>query len=179
MEAAESAHKLTEWKSSLAHRQLPPAWSDHPIVSGASADDVVVPIGLYMDAARYGGQAAAGKQRGVLQVSAVNLVSGVRHVGLAFRKQYQCRCGCRGWCSTYSIMAYLHWCLLQLAEGKWSQRALGGGSWDGESQSLSRVTLAGQPLGFKAAVVYLMLDWEAVVSLMGLPAWNHKLHPCP
>jgi hypothetical protein len=178
-EASASAHRLKEWHSVLSEKELPRAWKANPIISGAGDEELVVPVAIYMDAARYGGSAAAGKQRSILQVSLVNLISGTRHVGLAFRKQYQCRCGCKGWCSVYSILSFLHWCLLQLAQGRWSESAFGGGDWSAESPALDRVALAGQATAFKAAVVYLMLDWEAVVSTMGVPQWNTKLHPCP
>eukprot|EP00959_Pyramimonas_sp_CCMP1952_P403528 8455855-Pyramimonas_sp.AAC.1 len=38
---------------------------------------------------------------------------------------------------------------------------------------------AGSELGFQAAVVYIMTDWGAVASALGLPTWSHARSPCP
>eukprot|EP00959_Pyramimonas_sp_CCMP1952_P254143 5309134-Pyramimonas_sp.AAC.1 len=50
----------------LLDKPLPPVYFQHPVVEKASEGELVIPMGLYVDAARYGGNASAGRSKSVL-----------------------------------------------------------------------------------------------------------------
>ena len=167
------AKRELAWR--LAHKTMPPVWHSHPIVMHAPRGELVIPIALYMDGVQYGGSAGAGRKRSFIVLSIVNLLTGKRHVGVLLRKRICCKCGCRGWCTVYRAFAFAHWCFRALADGCSPIADLDGRAWtDG-----ARASSAGQPLGFRAAVLYVMTDWEAVCSLLSVPVWSHVVHPCP
>eukprot|EP00969_Alexandrium_andersonii_P307987 13613998-Alexandrium_andersonii.AAC.1 len=53
---------------------MPPVWHKHPVVEKGRRDGkLVLPLGLYFDAVRYGGKGAAGRQSSIYVFSIVNL----------------------------------------------------------------------------------------------------------
>ena len=130
-----------------------------------------------MDGARYGGHASAGRQRNFVQLTIVNLITAERHLGAMYRKQLSCQCGCKGWCSVQRLFVLARWSLDALANGRWPESNVDDVPWTAADGR--RHALAGQPLGFKGSVVYIMTDWEAVASMMKAPSWSHGRFPCP
>eukprot|EP00959_Pyramimonas_sp_CCMP1952_P314713 6588104-Pyramimonas_sp.AAC.1 len=57
-------------QSRFSERQWPRSFWGHPVVKDAPPGVFTLPLGLFVDAARYGGQASSGKQRSVWLVSA-------------------------------------------------------------------------------------------------------------
>ncbi|CAK0887599.1 unnamed protein product, partial [Prorocentrum cordatum] len=161
----------------LAEKEMPPVYWEHKVVKAAPEGALVAPVGLYVDGARYGGRAAAGRHKSVVVISLISLLTGVRHPGVLFRKQLQCRCGCKGYCSTQRLWLFTRWCVEALSRGEWPRTGVDDREWN-ETDGHRR-DRAGQPLGFRAAVIYQLVDWEAVSNLLGVPQWNHLQHPCP
>eukprot|EP00959_Pyramimonas_sp_CCMP1952_P194322 4063376-Pyramimonas_sp.AAC.1 len=62
-----------------------------------------------------------------------------RHVGVVFRKQLACRCGCKGNCSYWRLFTFLRWSLDALAIGKYPRATWDHSRWpDKESDRRSQ-----------------------------------------
>ena len=162
-----------ELRRKMQAKEMPRAWHSHPVVQRVPPGELVIPTALYTDAAAYGGQ-AAGRGKSVVVISLVNLLTKTRHFGIVLRKHLLCKCGCGGWCSLYRALALTHWSCRALADGVWPRTDLDQQAWGD-----FRAEHAGESLGFRAAVLYLMMDWEAVCQTLGVPTWQHLVHPCP
>ena len=69
------------------------------------------------------------------------------------------------------------WGLDALACGFWPSQPPDRETWTGEDTF--RLEKAGTRLGFRAACLYIMSDWEAVSSYLGCPTWSSNTCPCP
>eukprot|EP00959_Pyramimonas_sp_CCMP1952_P471087 9497824-Pyramimonas_sp.AAC.1 len=128
MLACEINKPLTNFtvRQHIQETDWPPVFRDHDVVRGAGPGELVVPLAIYVDSAQYGGSAGAGRTRSVVNVSIVNLCTQRRHVGIVFRKQVHCRCGCKGHCSYSRFYTFLAWSLKALADGTYPSL-----DWDG------------------------------------------------
>ena len=106
-----------------------------------------------------------------------NLVSGTRRLSISLRRSLLCRCGCRGWCTMYSIWSFVLWGLRALAAGAFPQARHTGAEWLVSDEV--RESLAGKPLGFRGALVHIRADWAEIAKSMGMRNWNHVVRPCP
>jgi len=66
----------------------------------------------------------------------------------------------------------------------WSLAALARGEHPyvgqfGDVLDAIRAALAGEPLGFLVAVLFVKGDWMEVACSLGFPSWMHLLMPCP
>ena len=161
----------------IASKTWPRVYTNRQVVATAAPHEVVVPLGVFLDAAQYGGAAGAGRSRSVLVISLINLCTQRRHVGVVFRKHLACHCGCRGWCSYWRLLTFLRWSIDALASGVRPRLTWDGGVWP--DSELERRRCADTPFGFKAALCYVMADWEAMVQFFSIPAWDSASHCCP
>jgi len=166
--------RMVELRHKLATTDWPDVYRNHDVVARATPGELVLPLGVFIDAAQYGG-AAAGRDKSILVMSVVDLCTHTRHVGIVFRKHLQCRCGCKGYCSVYRLLTFLRWSVESLAAGEYPMF-----DWDSRKfTDAARQNLGGKPLGFKGAVCYMMADWEGVCSHYSVPTWKSNLHCCP
>jgi hypothetical protein len=156
-------------KEHIRNGDLPPAYWEHPVVAASSEEDVVYPYALYMDGVPYS------NTDGVLGVWLVNLVSSVRYLTLVLRKKSICQCGCRGWCSYFSVFLYLAWQIAALAEGRRPSKRHDGSDW--KPSDKKRASLAGEIMT-KGACIYIKGDWCEYAQTFAFPAWNDTLRPC-
>ena len=161
----------------IASNTWPRVYTNHQIVTTAAPHELVVPLGVFVDAVQYGGAAGAGRSRSTLVISLINLCTQRRHVGVVFRKHLACNCGCRGWCSYWRLMTFLRWSINALATGSRPRLTCDGGIWPDDE--LARRRLAGTPFGFKGAVCYVMGDWEGMVQFFSVTKWDANFHCCP
>ena len=164
-----------EVRHSLANAEWPAVFRDHEVVARASPGELVIPLGVFVDAAQYGGSAGAGRTKSILVVSLVNLVTKRRHVGIVFRKQTQCRCGCKGNCSFHRLWTFLRWSIDSLAAGRHPRLNWDNAAWADPAKR----ERGGTSLGFRGAVCYMMADWEGLCSNLSVPTWRSNDHPCP
>ena len=166
---------MVELRHRLTSTDWPDVYRNHDVVARAAPGELVLPLGVFIDAAQYGGAAGAGRSKSILVMSVVNLCTHARHVGVVFRKHTQCRCGCKGYCSFSRLLTFLRWSIDSLAAGEYPRF-----DWDMRVHADSdRRNLAGTPLGFRGAVCYMMADWEGVCSYFAVPQWNANQHCCP
>lgn len=149
--------------------ELPPAYRHHKVVREA-LPQLAVPLALYLDGIQYA------TRDSILGVFAVNLATQKRHLVCSLRKRNLCRCGCLGWCSLWPIFHFLHWCFSCLAKGQ-SPRVRHDQQPFGQHEA-HRAAAAGQPLGFRAALLYLKADLAEYAHTLGFPSTASHSHPC-
>jgi len=83
-------------------QQLPAAYYTNPVVmENAEAD--VFPYAMFMDGVPYSNVDS------VVGIWLVNMLTNTRSFLGGVRKALCCACGCRGWCTWYPILYFLHW----------------------------------------------------------------------
>eukprot|EP00959_Pyramimonas_sp_CCMP1952_P369267 7734632-Pyramimonas_sp.AAC.1 len=83
---AEVAGKSDDMRRALGDRSWPRVHRERHVYLDSDPGELVVPVAVFMDSAQYGGAAGAGRQKSILTISLINLITGVRHIGLEFRK---------------------------------------------------------------------------------------------
>jgi len=155
---------------------LPPSYYDHPLVQAAPDDAPPLPTALYMDGLPYSLTVS------VLGVWLVNLITGSRHLLAVVRKRICCRCGCRGWCTYYPLLFWLHWCFRAMGEGVYPDMRHNGQDWFtdilGNASDSVRSTLAGTALKVKSILLQIKGDWAEFCERLGFPTWASVLRPC-
>ena len=143
------------------------AYRRHPVVT-ANPDEPVVPVALYVDGVQY-------QNRDSVQGYWLhNLLTDKHHCFVVFRQKHRCRCGCRGWCSQFTLLKFLHWTLRAMADGVYPA-IRHDGEWLPEQGGAAT---AGEELGFKAAVIMARGDWSELRHAFGYPSWQTHAHSC-
>ena len=161
----------TKLEAALADGTLPRAYHDHTVVVSAQPGEIVWPGALFMDAVGFARHDAA------IGIWFYNILTGVRTLLAVLRRSELCRCGCRGWDTTFPVLLWLNWACSALAAGvvpstRHDKRPL---SQADEFWSCR----AGQSLGYRVAIVYCKQDWAELAHTLGFPTWRDDLHPCP
>ena len=155
----EETLELNEWED---------AYWQHPIVQ---SHEKVLPVALYVDGV------PVTNNDGFVGFFVYNLITNKRHLVAILRKSNMCKFGCRGWCSIYPILEWLHWSFTAMAEGTFPTRGHNGVVF-GESDGV-RFNLAGMPLGYVACALQIKCDWMECVTTFGFASWQSLLYPCP
>jgi hypothetical protein len=154
-----------------AENKIPPLYYQHPVVLKYGAEsEPIFPIALYMDGV------ATTRKEGVLAITMQNLCTSHRHLLGLFRKSRMCRCGCRGWCTLWSITRWSHSQCIALADGCFPSSRHGGGEWK-VSDDLRR-SFAERPLGFRGAICQVRGDWAEFSKTWGFASWQTSASPC-
>ena len=153
---------------------IPPYYEEHPVVTNAGIDDVVVPLIMYIDGV------PMVRSDGVLGIFIYCPVPPMRRYLVApVRKGDLCSCGCRGWCTISVVHRYLRWSLLACAEGAFPSRRHD----DGDFGKDIRAAVAGAPLGRpglrKGALVLIKSDLAEYPTSLGLPGVTSNACYCP
>ena len=152
----------------IATNQLPPAYTEHPVVQGSETP--VIPVALYMDSVPYS------QTDSVIGIWLISMLTGTRYMIGVVRKRVLCQCGCRGRDTFHPILSFLRWSLRCCAEGKYPDCRHDGSPFT--ATDAQRAALAGRPLQFKAAVVHLKGDWVEFCERYGFPTYASSLRPC-
>ena len=146
-EIAEMPGVMEQLAESVERKEWAQNYVQHPLVLSEPPGSVL-PVGLYIDGFEY-----QRKTTGI-GFSIINLVTGRRHLSYVANKRRLCRCGCKGWCSYWEVFSWLEWCFYALASGLYPPHRHDGPWRTGEKGS----EFAGQPLGFKGALVIIKGD---------------------
>ena len=144
-------------------------YDNHPDVL-REPETKFIPFALYLDAVAI----QSHNRDAGLGVWLENMVTKYRHLLLVHRKRHKCRCGCRGWCSYYILLAHVAWQLAALRRGTHPSKRFDLTQWP----SGRHRDLAGQSLGFKCLCILLRGDWMEFSTSLGFCSWAHKTHPC-
>jgi hypothetical protein len=130
--------------------------------------DRLVPLALYIDGVPFL------KRDSAIGFWLSNLATGQRVLVMSLRKRQLCRCGCKHWCSFWTAFSYLRWVLAIMVEGRYPAHRHDGSAWP-EGKHADQ---AGQPLGYRAVVLFIKADWAEFCHTVGFWQWSHHGHPC-
>ena len=145
---------------------LPPMYTEHPVA--IASNFTAQPAALYVDGL------PTTKRDGVIGFWTYFILSKKRHLCCVVRKQKLCKCGCRGWCTLWPIMAWLHWSLVAMAIKAHPLKTWG----DLDITDAIRLGVAGSELLFSAALSCIKGDWAEFCSTFGFATWQSKRSPC-
>lgn len=157
--------KLTE---AIDQNELPPTYFNNPIVQ--SSDEAVMPWGLYMDSVPYS------LVDSVLGCWLINIITGARIMLCLIRKRLVCQCGCRGWCTYYGLLSWLHWSFESMSSGLWPSTRHDGQPWD--DHDTDRRNHANKPFKQRGMLLRIKGDWEEFCMRLGFPSWQSGTRPC-
>ena len=157
-------------QEAIDEKKFPPLYDSHPVVTQSA--EPVLPVALYIDAVPYT------LTDSVIGFWMINVLTGRRHLFLILRKRMVCKCGCRGWCTFYPIMVFVHWCLQAFAAGVVPCQLVDGSPVNASCQCQWLLNHAGSPLVVKAALTRIQGDWAEYCERMGCQNWKSSLRPC-
>ena len=148
---------------------LPPCYWGHPIVQQrVEGEPLPQPCALYLDGVSYSNVDT------VIGFWAINIITEARFLVVALRKKLLCRCGCRGWCTLFSVFELLRWSFNAAAEGVYPTLDHQGKPWRDERRS----ALASKSMRSRYVLLFIKGDWSEYVGTLGFPAWNDGFRPC-
>ena len=143
---------------------LPPCYYTNPVVVRHGLK--VQPYALYVDGVAFA------KKDSVLAFFVYLLSTGRRHNVFSVRKSEYCPCGCRGWCTLFSILIFLRWGMDAAAEGTFPDAAHDGDlvGWR------STIALFGMDSPF--CCIFFKGDWGEMQPTIAFPTFSHNYHSC-
>ena len=107
-----------------------------------------------------------------------NCVTQRRHYLESLQLQDMCRCGGRGWCSIYPLMAAFAWSLRALKHGRRPPARHDESPWHPTDPIRQLEDEYGSMLP-KAILLWLKGDWSEASHSLGLPSVRPFHCPCP
>ena len=126
------------------------------------------PIGLFTDGVPFQ------KRGSLVAVWFFNLVTGVRHIAVVFKKEHFCSCGCRGWCTLFAVFDYLRWAFEAAAQKVFPARRHDDAEWPVGDRS----DVAGTSMQHRFALIWSKADWLEIAVSFGFPTWSSARFPC-
>ena len=145
----------------VEERELPSTFWDSPVVTSAPVGSPVLPVSIFVDGVPYS------QSDSVIGFWMIDEITKARYLTATLRKAILCGCGCKGWCSFWTVFYVILWSLKCLADGFFPTSRYDGSCWQ-ESDN-TRAGKGGQPLGCRAAVIYVKGDWAEYASTLGVP----------
>ena len=150
LEAANDETLQDTWQQAVDENRLPPMYTDHVVVRNARANGkTAFGCCLYVDGV------PTTKRDGIVGFWVYTLLSRKRHLCAVIRKHRLCTCGCKGWCSMWTIFNWLHWNFAAMSAGNHP-------STDHLLQTIDdpiRTAVAGALLLYIAALICVKGDW--------------------
>ena len=122
-ELSQDAAFKTKLQSCVDKCELPASFLENPLVR--DSDGPVVPIEIFLDGVVY----SAARKASVLGIWVINTLSQMRHLCVVFRLNSLCVCGCKGWCTFFTLLNYIRWSLDSAAEGVHPLRRWDNSPW--------------------------------------------------
>ena len=170
-EIRDSPEVTAELRRTIAEGEMPKIYTEHPVVTGAPAGELVYPLSIYMDGI------AHTRLDSALAVWCYFSTCGKRHLLAILRRSEMCNCGCKGWCTLFPLWCVVAWQLASMASGRHpSERHDGSPFRDSEA---FRLAVAGSLLGFRILCIFLKSDIVEYSHSLGFPAHNDTIGPCP
>jgi hypothetical protein len=152
-----------------AANEFPPSYYKHKVVREAGGR-CVLPTVIYLDGISFT------RNDSIWGIFIYSFLSRRRYLMSNIRKSFLCRCGCKGWCTLYTVFAFIRWSLLSLASGTWPLSKHDGTPFV-ESDGL-HYKMRGQPLSARACVLYIKADWAEFANTLAYASWQTFLFPC-
>ena len=139
--------------------ELSPNYYTHPLL--AFAPSLWVPLGIFMDGVKYS------ITDSVLGVWVINWVTGRRHLCALVRKRILCRCGCKGWCTLWPLLHFLHWSLMCLKERVFPNTRHDGKPWWLSDRAREAMGLI--QMKYHCLLLQLKGDWAEICHFGAFP----------
>ena len=149
---------------------LPRSYDDNPVVLQSTKP--VIPFGLFVDGAAYS------LTDSTIGIWMINLITRRRHLIGSVRSSLLCACGCRGYCSLFSVFYFLACQFQLLADAVHALARHDGKPWSALDRLRSVATHAGQAMTYAVCLVFLQCDWAEYAKTFAFPAWNDLVRPC-
>lgn len=133
------------------------------------------PLGLYADKIKYTRSIGPGKSDSVLAITAFNLCTGSRHLLYVVSQRQLCRCGCKTWCSIYTVLEHLKYSIAAASRGVYPLTTHDGSPWEAGSFG---ARMAGKRMKSRFILTQIKSDWAEMVHTFGLPSWSCHHSPC-
>ena len=170
-ELEEDSSVLAKLDEMVAGGELPPSYHDHPVVlATAEGEALPLPVVLYMDGFPYSGTDSC------VGISIQNLVTQRRHPVALVRKKICCKCGCKGWCTFFPIMAWIRACFGYGAAGVLPTSRHDKTLW--LENDKARSEMGGAVLLTRFCLLRDKGDWAEICERLGYPTWQSSLRPC-
>lgn len=166
-EVSNSPELLEELKRGVANGEWPPSYMSHPVA--IASEWTALPVAFYLDGVPYT------NNDGLLGFWMYNLISSTRHLLGVLRKSKLCQCGCKGWCSFYPVMLFLHYNLFALATGLFPTDKCIVAS---DPLDEARLAVAGLEMSLLGALTMIKGDWAEYAHTIGFPTWADLVAPC-
>ena len=154
---------------SKASGRLPQSYYDHPAVVEAG-DEPCYPIAFYLDGTPFV------RRDSVLGLWAYCTLTDQHHVIGVLRKSELCSCGCKGWCSLWEFFDSMRWSIAAMRSGTWPVHRHDGAAF--EEGETTRSAMAGRPLKWRGAIIFVKGDWTDMCHSLGFTSWAHNRFPC-
>lgn len=167
-ESITAREKLVE---AVEANELPPSYYSHVVVQKhKDSGKLVVPLGLFIDGVPYS------ETDSCIGWWFIDLVTQKRYLWSVVRKKRTCQCGCRGWCSFWTLFSVARWMLEAMRDAIFPSSKHDRSPFG--PADASRATLAGSPMNIAGALVHIRTDWSENSTTLGFPNWNDGLRPC-
>ena len=156
---------------------MPRSYNEHELVvrARAAGQPLPVPLVMYIDAVRVT-SALGGRSESLIGFWLYTWTTLKRHLLLGLRKTLLCRCGCRGWCTLYTIFVYISYGLRALRSGERLPLRHDGSPLDAEA--LQR-RAENRFLPCTGILDMLKVDLGELAGTLGLQPWSSHYAPCP
>jgi hypothetical protein len=169
-EVAANPELLVKLRTYVDGDKFAACYRQHPVVQSVWPQRLVLPLLLYVDGVPFL------KKDSMTGFYLFNPLSGIRHLLVALRKSYLCKCGCRGWCSLWPVWRFIAWSLGCLAAGIHPNRRWDGHPWGpGETEWLAKANV---PLNVIGALLHIKGDWSEFATSFGFASWSSTDYPC-
>ena len=168
-EVADNPSITQRVRDSIVGQEWADNYNDHVVVK-RHIGKTVLPYALYLDGAPFT------KNDGFLGIFVYCLITMERHLCVLLRKSEMCKCGCRGWCTLFVVLHFLHACFAQLADGRFFDRRPDGSVW--LASDVVRESVAGTAMSVIGALCHIKADWAEIITTFGYPSWSSIFNLC-
>ena len=165
-EMSEHPELATKLQKMVDEDELPDIVTQHPVFrsSGGKAQ----PIAIYVDGV------PTTSRDGVIGFWFYFMLSEKRHLVCTQLKSKLCKCGCRGWCTLFVLLLWMHWSVSAMALGENPYVDFIGQPFTDPI----RLALVGKKLLFIGAVCAIKGDWSEFCQTFAFANWRTNLSPC-
>jgi hypothetical protein len=158
-------------QAAITEHRLPLAYDNHIVVRNSATP--VSPFSLFMDGVPYSNTDS------VIGVWLVNLITRRRHLIGSLRSHLLCVCGCKGWCTFFSVFQFLSVQFALMAAGKHMSARHDEKPWNLPMDRMrAALAASGELLQFVCCILWIQGDWAEYAKSLGLPTWQDLVRPC-
>jgi hypothetical protein len=168
-EMSASSFAREEVRRQVREQLLPPLFYNHEVRREQGALESDVGVGVFVDGV------PTVRKDGVLGFWVINLCTRQRHLCAVLRKRSMCQCGCRGWCSVWSVLDFFRWALTAASSGRRPETFYMSKPWPAGSSAAAQ---AGENLCARFLMCLIKGDWMEWYTTFGFAHLATMSYPC-